>query len=132
MGFKKVVFLAATLIVLHGAQNVQGAGPIELDGFIEPYEVANVGTGVSGVIDSIEVDRGDIVKKGKILARLDTRVEQSTVNLIKARAEMGRQFLQQTPCRAQSRHWMHTTAVLCRGRRRSRAGIAQRVSPGGK
>jgi len=88
MGFKEVVFLAATLIVLHGAQNVQGAGPIELDGFIEPYEVANVGTGVSGVIDSIEADRGDIVKKGKILARLDTRVEQSTVNLIKARSEM--------------------------------------------
>ena len=88
MGLKKLAFLAATIVILHGADTVQGAEPIELDGFIEPYEVANVGTSVSGVIDTIEADRGDIVKKGKILARLDTRVEQSTVNLIKARSEM--------------------------------------------
>jgi len=88
MDFKKLVILTAAMIILHSVSPASGAGPIELDGFIEPYEVANVGTSVSGVIDSIEADRGDIVKKGKILARLDTRVEQSSVNLIKARSEM--------------------------------------------
>jgi RND family efflux transporter MFP subunit len=88
MDFKKLVILTVAMIILHSASPAVRAEPIELDGFIEPYEVANVGTSVSGVIDSIEADRGDIVKKGKILARLDTRVEQSTVNLIKARSEM--------------------------------------------
>ena len=88
MGFRKIVILTSIVIVLHGAITAVGAEPIELDGFIEPYEAANVGTGVSGIIHSIEADRGDLVKKGKILARLDIRVEQSTVNLIKARSEM--------------------------------------------
>jgi RND family efflux transporter MFP subunit len=88
MGFRKIAILTAVVIIFHSASSVRGAEPIELDGFIEPYEVANVGTGVSGIIDSIEADRGDLVKKGKVLARLDIRVEQSTVNLIKARSEM--------------------------------------------
>ena len=66
----------------------QNTSSIELDGFIEPYEVVNVGTGVSGVIDSIKVDRGDIVKKGQILANLDTRVEKTTVELIREKAAM--------------------------------------------
>ena len=81
------MLLALTILtpVTLAAQNTS---PIELDGFIDPYMVVNVGTSVSGVIDSIEVDRGDIVKKGQILANLDTRVEKTTVELIREKAAM--------------------------------------------
>lgn len=62
--------------------------PIELDGFIDPYLVVNIGTSVSGVIESMMVDRGDIVRKGQILANLDMRVEKTTVELIREKAAM--------------------------------------------
>jgi len=86
MVFRKLAVWTATALFLAGT--ALGAEKIELDGFIEPYEMVEVGTGVSGIIDSMEVDRGDIVKKGTVLARLDTRVEQTTVDLIRARSEM--------------------------------------------
>lgn len=59
----------------------------ELDCIIEPYLVVNVGSEVPGVLEKVEVDRGSIVKKGQILARLQSKVEQANVDLIKARLE---------------------------------------------
>ena len=89
MGSRFIPLWLLTLTLLApAALPAQNTSPIELDGFIEPYEVVNVGTGVSGVIDSIKVDRGDIVKKGQILANLDTRVEKTTVELIREKAAM--------------------------------------------
>jgi len=89
MGSRFILLWLLTLTLLAPATlSAQNTSPIELDGFIEPYEVVNVGTGVSGVIDSIKVDRGDIVKKGQILANLDTRVEKTTVELIREKAAM--------------------------------------------
>jgi RND family efflux transporter MFP subunit len=60
----------------------------ELDGFIDPYMIVNVGSGVAAVIDTITVDRGDFVKKGQVIATLDSRVEKATMELTRARAEL--------------------------------------------
>lgn len=59
----------------------------ELDCFIEPSLVTNVGSEVAGIIDTIKVDRNDIVNKGDVLAHLDSRVEEATMNLIQARLD---------------------------------------------
>jgi RND family efflux transporter MFP subunit len=59
-----------------------------LDCLIEPYVVVNLGSGVPGLIDAVAVDRGDQVKKGQVIARLDSRVEQATIEVYRARATM--------------------------------------------
>lgn len=61
---------------------------IEFDGLIEPYRVVQVGSAVPGVIDSVSVDRGDMVKKDQVLATLQSGVEKATVALARAKAEM--------------------------------------------
>ena len=59
----------------------------DLDCVIEPYQTVELSSPVQGVLEEVLVKRGDSVKKGQVLARLKSGVEQSGVNLAKARAE---------------------------------------------
>jgi RND family efflux transporter MFP subunit len=65
-----------------------GVYAVELDGLIEPYMVVNVGSGVAGILETVKVDRGDVVKKGQILAALQSGVEKATLELARARARL--------------------------------------------
>ena len=62
----------------------------ELEGLIEPSEVVNLSSPVIGVIETIYVDRGDLVKKGQILARLKCGVEMAAVQLARAQVAFGK------------------------------------------
>lgn len=62
----------------------------DVDCFIEPFYVVNVGCEVIGVLDKLEVDRGDFVKRGQVIARLDSKVEQEEMQLRKARLEFAK------------------------------------------
>jgi RND family efflux transporter MFP subunit len=64
------------------------AEPIEIEGLIEPSMIVNIGSPVPGILKSVKVDRGDMVKKGQVLATLEADVERATMVLAKARAEM--------------------------------------------
>jgi len=64
------------------------ADAIEVDGVIEPYMAVKVGSGVYGILETINVDRGDFVKKGQVLATLQSGVEKATMEAARARAEM--------------------------------------------
>jgi RND family efflux transporter MFP subunit len=64
------------------------ASAVELDGIIEPYMVVKVGSGVPGIIEVVTVDRGDFVKKGQVLASLQSGVEKATMETARARTEM--------------------------------------------
>ena len=66
----------------------KGAEALEFDGLIEPHRVIKVGSGVPGVIERVEVDRGDFVKKGQLLASMQSGVEKASVEAAQARAEM--------------------------------------------
>ena len=66
----------------------EGANAAELDGLIEPRMVVNVGSPVPGILESVTVDRGDMVKEGQVLATLQSGVEKATMQLARARAEM--------------------------------------------
>jgi membrane fusion protein, multidrug efflux system len=57
----------------------------ELDCYIEPHCTVKLGSEVTGVIESIEVERGDFVKKGQVLVKLRSGVEEATVDFTRTR-----------------------------------------------
>ncbi len=60
----------------------------DYDCLIEPHAVVEISTREEGVIKDLAVRRGDFVKKGQVLARLESRVEELAVELARARAGM--------------------------------------------
>jgi RND family efflux transporter MFP subunit len=64
------------------------AGLAPFNCMIEPWEVVEVGSALTAVIESIAVQRGDIVEKGQVLAQLDSKPEISALVVARARATM--------------------------------------------
>ena len=52
---------------------------VSATGTINPIEVVDVGTQVSGIIDEVFTDHNAKVKKGQVIARMDMRNLQATV-----------------------------------------------------
>lgn len=59
----------------------------EFRGLTEPHRILKIGSPSEGVIESVDVDRGDVVRKGQVIARLQSGVEKTAMDLAKARAE---------------------------------------------
>jgi RND family efflux transporter MFP subunit len=53
---------------------------------IEPRQTLKLTTPVQGVVGAVLVDRGDRVRKGQLVARLDTAVEEANVLIARLRA----------------------------------------------
>lgn len=75
-------FVAAALAA--GIGSVEAAQPIGC--IIEPDEVAEVGSPVIGVIQSLSVQRGDVVRRGQVIAILRNDVERASLELARSRA----------------------------------------------
>ncbi len=54
---------------------------------IEPENVADLGSPVIGIVDQINADRGDTVKKGQVLAVLRSDVERAATDVARSRAQ---------------------------------------------
>lgn len=54
---------------------------------IQPFQEADVGAQVVGIVDRVLVERGDLVKKGQPLAQLNADVERAAVAAARLRAE---------------------------------------------
>jgi RND family efflux transporter MFP subunit len=54
---------------------------------IQPFQEADVGAQVVGILDRVLVERGDMVKKGQPLAMLNSDVERAAMAAAKLRAE---------------------------------------------
>lgn len=78
-----LLLVGSLLSLAVSAQDLGG-----FDCLIEPHAVIDVSTREEGIIESILVRRGDVVKRGQALARLDSVVEKATVELARARANM--------------------------------------------
>jgi multidrug efflux pump subunit AcrA (membrane-fusion protein) len=64
------------------------ARAFEVEGVIEPYRVIKIGgSGTPGILDAVNVDRGDLIKKGQTLATLQSGVEKAAMEIARARAE---------------------------------------------
>jgi RND family efflux transporter MFP subunit len=55
---------------------------------IEPRQIVELRPAIEGVIEKIEVDRGDLISKGQVLVLLQSGVETAAVELAKYRASM--------------------------------------------
>ena len=60
----------------------------DFDCIIEPRQVIEVRSPIEGLIDRVNVDRGDIVRKGQELAVLDTSLERAAAAIARQRSEM--------------------------------------------
>src|SRR5262245_17621784 len=80
-----VLLLVLAIVPSASAQDQRAGG--EFDCLIQPKMVLKLGTPVPGLIKEVLVDRGVIVKKGDVIARLESDVEEAAVALAKARAE---------------------------------------------
>src|SRR5690242_3487879 len=80
------VLPAAALLLLSWGARAEDPNP-KFACLIEPKMVLKIGTPVPALLGEVLVDRGVFVKKGDVLARLESDVETATVALAKARAE---------------------------------------------
>jgi RND family efflux transporter MFP subunit len=85
-----VFFIGFSLITQKAAVNAAAINDPGMDCMIEPSCTVNVGSEVIGIIDEIAVDRGDIVQKGQVLVRLDSKVERATMESRRARYEFAK------------------------------------------
>ncbi len=84
------VWLGGLLPLAVGAQPtvVPAGGLPTLDCVIEPSEIVDVGAAVPGVLESVKVDWGDMVKRGQLLAQLEAGVERAQAELARVRAAL--------------------------------------------
>lgn len=64
-----------------------GAAPSWLDCLIEPYMVVELASPVVGIVESVPVDRGSVIKKGQVVATLEAEIERADIELARARLE---------------------------------------------
>lgn len=74
------------LVGLAGRAQEPAAAPQELDCLLIPKTRVEVASPVEGVVESVEVEQGDVVTQGQVLARLESSVERATLAVAKARA----------------------------------------------
>ena len=82
----------ATAALICWGQGAQ-ASTQDLNCLIQPFVVITITTPVGGLLETVQVDRGDLVKEGQILATLDTRVERATGSIQHAQAELSNRLL---------------------------------------
>ena len=83
---------------LHGVAAAQKAPaaplpkaiPVAHECMVEPSMVVSVGSPVDGVLETVAVDRGGVVRKGQVVATLQSGVERAAVSLSRSRTEFDR------------------------------------------
>ena len=55
---------------------------------IEPFQVVEIGSAVTGIIEKIHVERSEFVEAGQVLVELESEAEQAAVRVASARAAM--------------------------------------------
>ncbi|MCW5623606.1 MAG: efflux RND transporter periplasmic adaptor subunit [Burkholderiales bacterium] len=79
------ILVGATLVLGIPTGWAQSSAPLAC--LIGPDQVAEVGTPVIGVLETVEVDRGDPVEKGQVIARLRADVERANAGVVRSRAD---------------------------------------------
>jgi len=65
----------------------------DLEGMIEPYAMVKVSSQVAGILETV-AERGDVVRKGQVVAQLRSGVEIANVKLAKSQLEFSRRKLE--------------------------------------
>jgi RND family efflux transporter MFP subunit len=84
---------AALAVILALLPTLSRAGEVTLfpgdwlDCIVRPKDVIELTSAEDGVLAAILVDRGQVVTRGQVVARLDSRLQESAVELARIRAE---------------------------------------------
>jgi len=78
----KFPLLVTFILFINNSEATQPLGCI-----IEPELVSNVGSHTVGVVESVKVERGDHVRKGQVLATLQSNIERASVQLASTRSK---------------------------------------------
>ena len=81
------LFLCILMILFFSAATSLGQENHSYEGLIEPSETVDVSSQVTGTLDEVLVKRGDRIKKGQIIATLNSNIEKAAVDLARARVE---------------------------------------------
>jgi len=79
--------LILALAVAIVAPSARAAPPAEFDCLLVPHDEITLGSPVPGVVEMLKVREGDFVKKGAVIARLESSVQKADLELARARAE---------------------------------------------
>lgn len=88
MRLMAVAFFSVLVVAGGAALGVPPAHGIDLNCLIEPQIVVTVSTTAEGLLETVQVDRGDLVKEGQVLATLESSLERASVAVTRAQAEL--------------------------------------------
>lgn len=60
---------------------------------IEPFQLIDIGSPVTGLLEAIHVERSDLVEKGQVLAELESGAERAATHVARQRAQMDEEIL---------------------------------------
>src|SRR5262245_24508349 len=73
-------------VVMSQTPALQAPSATEFECLTEPQQVVKLASPVVGVIARLDVDRGDIVRQGQIVGKIEDGVEAATLALARAKA----------------------------------------------
>lgn len=87
----QVGIVTVTFLGVMGGRSATDAA--DLNCLIQPYLTITLTSPVAGLLETVAVDRGDLVKEGQILATIDTSVERASGAVSHAQAELSNRRL---------------------------------------
>ena len=82
--YLRMIVFGVFLLLGSGAM---AQAPLELECLLEPHMTVKIGTPVPGALAQVHVDRGAVVRKGQVVATLDSRAQLAAVEMSRARVE---------------------------------------------
>ena len=86
MGVLKACGLALVAALVTNSAAAQPIAQRRFDCVVEPQQVVKLASQATGLITRLDVDRGDVIRKGQVLGTLSDEVERANLALARARA----------------------------------------------
>ena len=86
MGVLKACGLALVAALVTSSAAAQPIAQRRFDCVVEPQQVVKLASQATGLITRLDVDRGDVIRKGQVLGTLSDEVERANLALARARA----------------------------------------------
>ena len=87
-GKLKLTYGLAVFGLIFAGSEVHAQDISDYSCMIEPHSITELSTSEQGVLEAVLVKRGDIVKKGQVVAKLESSLEKITLRFAEARVKM--------------------------------------------
>lgn len=84
---KRFVIWGAFALCLSWVAVIPASAAEDFEGLIYPSEVVKVSSQVPGILEEVAVERGDLVRKGQVIARLKSGLEKAALEQVRAAVE---------------------------------------------